>query len=126
VLGLVAAGALGLMMRAVELQLLDHGFLVSRARPFHARVKIEAHRGAIVDRSGEPLAISTPVDSVWVNPQELNDNIDQLPKLAKALQQDPQVLARRITSNLDREFLTSCATCRPTRPRASRRWEFPA
>ena len=106
VLGLVAAGALGLMMRAVELQLLDHGFLVVQGEARSMRVvKIEAHRGAIVDRSGEPLAISTPVDSVWVNPQELNDNIDQLPKLAKALQQDPQVLARRITSNLDREFL---------------------
>src|SRR5208337_2130132 len=55
--------------------------------------------------SGEPLAVSTPVDSVWVNPQELNDNIDQLPKLARALKEDQQSLARRITSNLDREFL---------------------
>jgi cell division protein FtsI (penicillin-binding protein 3) len=68
-------------------------------------VKIAAHRGSITDRNGEPLAVSTPVDSVWVNPQELNDNIDQLPKLAKALKQDQQSLARRITSNLDREFL---------------------
>ena len=68
-------------------------------------VKIAAHRGAITDRTGEPLAVSTPVDSVWVNPQELNENIDQLPKLAKALKQDQQLLARRITSNLDREFL---------------------
>ena len=42
---------------------------------------------------------------MWVNPQELNDNIDQLPKLAKALKEDQQSLARRITSNLDREFL---------------------
>jgi cell division protein FtsI (penicillin-binding protein 3) len=49
--------------------------------------------------------VSTPVDTVWVNPQELNDNIDQLPKLAGALKQDQQLLARRITSNLDREFL---------------------
>jgi cell division protein FtsI (penicillin-binding protein 3) len=49
--------------------------------------------------------VSTPVDSVWVNPQELNDNIDQLPKLAKALNQEQQSLTRRITSNLDREFL---------------------
>ena len=49
--------------------------------------------------------MSTPVDTVWVNPQELNENIDQLPKLAKALKQDQQLLARRITSNLDREFL---------------------
>jgi len=106
VLGLVVAGAIGLAARAVELQLLDHGFLAKQGDDRSMRVvKIAAHRGAITDRSGEPLAISTPVDSIWVNPQELNDNIDQLPKLARALQQDPQILARRITSNLDREFL---------------------
>jgi cell division protein FtsI (penicillin-binding protein 3) len=106
VLGLVVAGAVGLAARAVELQLLDHGFLAKQGDERSMRVvKIAAHRGAITDRTGEPLAVSTPVDSVWVNPQELNDNIDQLPKLAKALKEDQQLLARRITSNLDREFL---------------------
>ena len=106
ILALVLLGAVGLVARAVELQLLDHGFLASQGDARSMRVaKIAAHRGAITDRNGEPLAVSTPVDSVWVNPQELNDNIDQLPKLAKALKQDQQSLVRRITSNLDREFL---------------------
>jgi cell division protein FtsI (penicillin-binding protein 3) len=106
ILGLVLLGAAGLVARAVELQLLDHGFLASQGDARSMRVvKIAAHRGAITDRNGEPLGVSTPVDSVWVNPQELNDNIDQLPKLAKALKEDQLSLARRITSNLDREFL---------------------
>jgi cell division protein FtsI (penicillin-binding protein 3) len=106
ILGLVVLGAAGLAARAVELQLIDHGFLAKQGDDRSMRVvKIAAHRGAITDRTGEPLAVSTPVDSVWVNPQELNDNIDQLPRLAKALKQDQQVLARRVTSNLDREFL---------------------
>ena len=106
ILGLVLLGAAGLVARAVELQLLDHGFLAKQGDDRSMRVvKIAAHRGAITDRNGEPLAVSTPVDSVWVNPQELNDNIDQLPKLAKALKEDQQWLARRITTNLDREFL---------------------
>lgn len=106
ILGLVLLGAAGLVARAIELQLLDHGFLASQGDARSMRVvKIAAHRGAITDRNGEPLGVSTPVDSVWVNPQELNDNIDQLPKLAKALKEDQQSLARRITSNLDREFL---------------------
>jgi len=100
----IAAGALA--ARAVELQLIDHGFLAHQGDERSMRViKIAAHRGAILDRSGEPLAMSTPVDSVWVNPRELNDNIDQLPKLARALKEEPQILARHITSNLDREFL---------------------
>jgi cell division protein FtsI (penicillin-binding protein 3) len=106
ILGLVLLGSLGLVARAVELQLLDHGFLAKQGDDRSMRVvKIAAHRGAITDRNGEPLAVSTPVDSVWVNPQEINDNIDQLPRLAKALKEDQQSLARRITSNLDREFL---------------------
>ncbi|HEY0745578.1 MAG TPA: penicillin-binding transpeptidase domain-containing protein [Steroidobacteraceae bacterium] len=106
VLGLVVLGAIGLAARAVELQLVDHGFLAKQGDDRSMRVvKIAAHRGAITDRNGEPLALSTPVDSIWVNPQELNDNIDQLPRLSKALKEDQQTLARRITSNLDREFL---------------------
>ncbi len=106
VLGLVLCGAIGLVVRAVELQLVDHGFLAKQGDDRSMRVvKIAAHRGAITDRYGEPLGLSTPVDSVWVNPQELNDNIDELPRLAKALKEDEQTLARRITSNLDREFL---------------------
>jgi cell division protein FtsI (penicillin-binding protein 3) len=106
VLGLVVCGAAVLVARAVELQLVDHGFLAKQGDDRTMRVvKISAHRGAITDRYGEPLAISTPVDSVWVNPQELNDNIDQIPKLAGALGQDQQTLVRRVTSNLDREFL---------------------
>jgi cell division protein FtsI (penicillin-binding protein 3) len=106
VLGLIVLGATGLAARAVELQLVEHGFLAKQGDQRSMRViKIAAHRGTITDRNGEPLAESTPVDSIWVNPQELNDNIDQLPKLAKALKEDQQTLARRITSNLDREFL---------------------
>jgi cell division protein FtsI (penicillin-binding protein 3) len=106
VLGLVVLGAAGLAARAVELQFFDHGFLAKQGDDRSMRVvKIAAHRGAITDRNGEPLSVSTPVDSIWVNPQELNDNIDQLPKLARALKEDQQTLARRITSNLDREFL---------------------
>jgi cell division protein FtsI (penicillin-binding protein 3) len=106
ILTLVVCGAAVLVARAVELQLVEHGFLAKQGDERTMRVvKIAAHRGAITDRYGEPLAISTPVDSIWVNPQDLKDNIDQIPKLAKALGQDQQSLLRRITSNLDREFL---------------------
>ncbi len=106
ILTLVVCGAAVLVARAVELQLVEHGFLAKQGDERTMRVvKIAAHRGAITDRYGEPLAISTPVDSIWVNPQDLKDNIDQIPRLAKALGQDQQSLLRRITSNLDREFL---------------------
>jgi cell division protein FtsI (penicillin-binding protein 3) len=105
-LSLLALCALGLVWRAVDLQLVDHGFLAREGDARFTRVlQIAAHRGTITDRYGEPLAVSTPVDSVWVNPSELALATDQLPRLASALKLDRQDLARRITSNLDREFL---------------------
>jgi len=105
-IGLLAACALGLVYRAVNLQLVDHGFLAKEGDARFSRVlEIAAHRGTITDRYGEPLAVSTPVDSIWVNPGELALATDQIPRLAKALSLDHQELARRITSNLDREFL---------------------
>ena len=62
-----AAAALG--ARAVHLQVFNKDFLNQQADSRHLRTeRISAHRGAITDRNGEPLAISTPVDSVWVNP----------------------------------------------------------
>lgn len=98
--------AAGLVWRAVDLQLVDHEFLQSQGNERFTRVnEIAAHRGTITDRFGEPLAVSTPVDTVWANPRELALATDQLPRLAKALKRDKNDLARRVTSNLGREFL---------------------
>jgi cell division protein FtsI (penicillin-binding protein 3) len=98
--------AAGLIWRAVDLQLVDHEFLQSQGNERFTRVnEIAAHRGTITDRFGEPLAVSTPVDTVWANPRELALATDQLPRLAKALKRDKNELARRVTSNLSREFL---------------------
>ena len=95
-----------LLWRAVDLQLVDHGFLARQGDARFSRVlQIAAHRGTITDRYGEPLAVSTPVDSIWVNPGELALADGQIPRLAGALGLDRQELARRVTSNLDREFL---------------------
>lgn len=105
-IGVLGACALGLAWRAVNLQLVDHGFLAKQGDARFSRVlEIAAHRGTVTDRYGEPLAVSTPVDSIWVNPSELALATDQIPRLAAALKLDRQELARRITSNLEREFL---------------------
>lgn len=104
--GMLVCAALGLLWRAVNLQLVDHGFLARQGDARFSRVaQIAAHRGTITDRFGEALAVSTPVDSIWVNPQELSGSTEQIPRLAAALHLDRQELTRRITSNLDREFL---------------------
>ncbi len=101
--GLVAAT---LVARAVHLQVLDTEFLNQQADTRHLRTeRISAHRGTISDRNGEPLAISTPVDSIWVNPKEFASAVDDIPRLARALGVDSQTLMRRITRSMDKEFL---------------------
>ena len=98
--------ASSLLARAVHLQVLNKDFLNQQADSRHLRTeKISAHRGSITDRNGEPLAISTPVDSVWANPKELAAAVDRVPELAKALKLDSSLLMRRITQSMDKEFL---------------------
>jgi len=106
VLALFAVVASSLVARAVHLQVLDKDFLNQQADTRHLRTeKISAHRGTITDRNGEPLAISTPVDSIWANPKELAPAVDSVPKLARILELDSQLLMRRITRSMDKEFL---------------------
>lgn len=106
VLGCFVIVAVVLCVRAVELQVIDNAFLTAEGNARHIRrAEISAHRGPIVDRHGEPLAVSTPVDSVWANPRDLTVAIERLPELARAIERDPQWLARHLTSNTQREFL---------------------
>ena len=98
--------AVSLLARAVQLQVFTKDFLNEQADTRHLRTeKISAHRGSITDRNGEPLAISTPVDTVWANPKELAAAVDRVPELARTLELDPELLMRRITRSMDKEFL---------------------
>ena len=98
--------AASLVARAVQLQVFNREFLNQQADTRHLRTeKISAHRGTITDRNGEPLAISTPVDSVWANPKQLAPAVDSVPALARTLGIDPQLLMRRITRSMDKEFV---------------------
>jgi cell division protein FtsI (penicillin-binding protein 3) len=111
VLGLVAAA---LLARAVDLQVLKHGFLASQGEERFSRMqRIPAHRGSITDRYGEPLAVSTPVDTVWVDPAVLAGQPDQLPRLAKALGRDLTWLTRRVSSSLDSQYLVLAKQLQP-------------
>jgi cell division protein FtsI (penicillin-binding protein 3) len=102
----LAAVALVLVWRAVDLQLLRKDFLQGQGDARYLRVVSEpAHRGMITDRFGEPLAISTPVDSIWANPQELIEAREQWPALAKALGLKRNVLERLLAKHRDKEFV---------------------
>jgi len=79
--------ALSLMaVRAFFLQVVDAPFLRHEARRQQIEtIQEEGHRGMILDRHGRPLAISTPVDSLWANPRVLIKEPLQWPRLARAI-----------------------------------------
>jgi cell division protein FtsI (penicillin-binding protein 3) len=101
-----ALAAVALESRILYLQLVNKEFLAAQGNDRHLRtVEISAHRGSLTDRDGEPLAVSTPVDTIVGNPRELKDSLDRIGELADATGQDEDSLARKITSNLGREFV---------------------
>jgi cell division protein FtsI (penicillin-binding protein 3) len=105
-LALLAAGLVLLAARAVQLQVVQRAFLQAEgAARFQREAEISAHRGMITDRFGEPLAISTPVASVWADPQELPPDHPKLPALAAALGLDPDHLASTLAQAEGRAFL---------------------
>jgi len=62
-----------LIFRAVDLQVINKQFLQKQGAKRHVSVvPVSAYRGKILDRHGEIMAISSPVQSIWVNPQELD------------------------------------------------------
>ena len=70
--------------------------------------EIAAHRGNILDRNAQPLAISTPVQSLILNPKEVLQHPEQWEQLAAALQAidvNPEILSNRIRENASREFM---------------------
>lgn len=66
---------------------------------------IVAHRGIITDRNGEPLAVSSPVKSIWLNPRQINGDTAAIQRLASELDLNPEVLASSVAANAAREFL---------------------
>jgi cell division protein FtsI (penicillin-binding protein 3) len=98
-------GALLLFMRALQLQVLNQDFLRGQGEARYARIlPVAAHRGMILDRHGEPLAASTPVDSVWVNPQEFSATPAQFRELARLLDTSSDVINSAIYAHADGEF----------------------
>ncbi|MHB1950661.1 MAG: peptidoglycan D,D-transpeptidase FtsI family protein [Acidiferrobacteraceae bacterium] len=97
VLALVLAGLAGLVGRAFYLQVLDRPFLLRQGDAREVRViERSSHRGMILDRHGNPLAISTPVESVWAVPRELRFARADWPALAAALGLPPGRIARDV------------------------------
>ncbi len=106
VVALIVLSVIALVWRAFDLHILDHAFLQGEGVARHIRtIPIATHRGMITDRNGEPLALSTPVSSVWVEPKEFLTVQAQWPKLAKILQMKVSSLTRLVMQRKKRNFV---------------------
>ena len=104
-----------LVWRVLDLQVLNKDFLKGQGNARVLRqLEVTSHRGMITDRNGYPLAISTPVSSIWINPQEFalnsddNKNADknsQISQLAKILKINAQSLKNKIKKRSNKEFI---------------------
>lgn len=95
-----------LIARAFDLHVLNKEFLQTQGDARSLRtLPLVAHRGMIMDRHGQPLAVSTPVDSIWVHPGQFEPTINQLYNLAKLLETTPKVIQDLVKSREGKEFV---------------------
>lgn len=102
-LGLCSVSLVG---RAAYVQLVNSDFYQRQGEARYLReLPINTSRGMITDRNGEPVAVSTPVASIWVNPQELMRAPDRIPELATALGMPLDELTSKLSQKADKEFM---------------------
>lgn len=109
-LGVVALGFVlvcgAIVGRMVHVNLNDRDFLKEQGDLRTVRLeRINAHRGMIRDRLGKPLAISSPVVSLWANPNELLSSETDLNQLASMLKVDVTEFSERLEANRSRSFV---------------------
>ena len=102
---LLLAWFVALAARALYLQGLNHDFLQQKGESRYSRViDINPTRGKIVDRHHQPLAISTPVESVAASPADVYITPEQVRRLARLLEVEAGELRRKL-ADTKREFV---------------------
>ncbi|MEC7121246.1 MAG: penicillin-binding protein 2, partial [Pseudomonadota bacterium] len=92
-----------IIARAFYLQIIDRHFLQEKADQMILRTDtIRAYRGKIVDRNGVPLAVSTPLMTLWMDPREYLEAEAERQETLQRLAADPdnRALKRRLGRNV--------------------------
>ena len=106
VMAVLALSGAGLLGKALYLQMNQGDFLRDEGTARHVRtVSSHAPRGVIRDRHGTALAMSTAIESIWVDPREAIRARDRWPALAAALGLDPSALDRKLEERAERAFV---------------------
>ncbi len=98
----IAAGVAG---RAAYIQVIGDPRLESLSkRQFQSKVLVQARRGIILDRNGEPLAVNTEIASLAANPKKIPNRKLLARLLSKALGMPVAVLAEKLKET-KRDFI---------------------
>ncbi|MGB9150132.1 MAG: penicillin-binding protein 2 [Burkholderiales bacterium] len=105
----VMFGLMGLFLvlsgRAFFLQGMKRDFLQQKGEARYSRViELPANRGMVKDRNGELLAISTPVESIWASPDDVEASAQQIEKLARLMSMTRGELNKKL-QNDDKNFV---------------------
>ncbi len=106
ILFLLTCAISAIIGRVYYLSVIQRKFLLSQGDARVLRtISIPAYRGMITDRNDKPLAVSTPVESVWVDPKQFKLEPSHIKQLALLLHLNILDLAKDISKNKKREFL---------------------
>ncbi len=95
-----------LIWRVLDLQVINNEFLKGQGNARILRqLEVTAHRGMITDRNGYPLAISTPVSSIWINPKEFEADNKKIYQVAKLLKLNSQYIKNKVKIRANKEFV---------------------
>ena len=115
-----------LVWRMYDLTITDRPFLLGQGQARSLReIDIPANRGMIIDREGSPLAVSTPVESIWVNPKVFAASEKQQIALAHLLKVPLKKLQIFIAHSKNKEFLYLVRQVDPNLARAVRDLAIP-
>ena len=94
-----------LLYRLLSLTVLESDFLKNQGNARSLRIlTIPSFRGMIIDRQGEPLAISTPVQSIWIHPQQFHASQAKKQKISSLLALEPHFLNKKLAIYKNKEF----------------------
>ncbi len=94
----IALGFIGLVVRAVYVQVVGNAFFIKQGTVrFERQLDIPANRGRILDRNGLILASSVPMPSIWASPEEMDTDATQLKALAVLLDMPLNELQKKVS-----------------------------
>lgn len=98
----IICGFVAVIVRLGDLMLFNHEYLAQRAeQQYQGERDLLAKRGGIFDRRGRALAVNLDVESVYVNPREIESPKDAAKALARLMGTNYDVALKKVSAEKD-------------------------